>query len=208
MTPSQATPKRNPAFDQRRLQLLHAAAGVFSTEGYDRASMRRIAAASGLSLSGVYHYVSGKQELLYWIQLDTFVSLIRGLQDSLVGLVDPRERLLAAVGNHVRHFGEHLHELKVCARELETLEGEAHEEVYVQRRAYFQAIQALVEALPARQADPLDSWLATANLFGMLNWFYQWYDPGRSTVSLDDLAAQQTALFLGGYSGNAGGGVQ
>ena len=33
----------------------------------------------------------------------------------------------------------------------------------------------------------------------MINWFYQWYDPGRSQVSLDDLAAQQTALFLDGY---------
>ena len=34
------------------------------------------------------------------------------------------------------------------------------------------------------------SWLATANLFGMLNWFYQWYDAERSRVSLDDLAAR------------------
>jgi hypothetical protein len=35
----------------------------------------------------------------------------------------------------------------------------------------------------------------------MLNWFYQWYDAGRSRVSLDDLAEQQTALFLDGYVG-------
>jgi hypothetical protein len=33
----------------------------------------------------------------------------------------------------------------------------------------------------------------------MINWFYQWYDAGRSKVGLDDLAAQQTALFLDGY---------
>ena len=33
----------------------------------------------------------------------------------------------------------------------------------------------------------------------MINWFYQWYDAERSRVSLDDLAAQQTALFLDGY---------
>jgi len=46
----------------------------------------------------------------------------------------------------------------------------------------------------------LNSWIATTNLFGMINWFYQWYDAGRSQVSLDDLAEQQTALFLDGYS--------
>jgi hypothetical protein len=37
----------------------------------------------------------------------------------------------------------------------------------------------------------------------MLNWFYQWYDPERTRVSLDDLAAQQTALFLDGYVASA-----
>ena len=37
----------------------------------------------------------------------------------------------------------------------------------------------------------------------MLNWFYQWYDAERTPVSLDDLAAQQTALFLHGYVATA-----
>ncbi len=57
----------------------------------------------------------------------------------------------------------------------------------------------LVKELQPKQGARLGSWLATANLFGMINWFYQWYDAGRSRVSLDDLAAQQTALFLDGY---------
>ena len=43
------------------------------------------------------------------------------------------------------------------------------------------------------------------NLFGMLNWFYQWYGAERSRVSLDDLAAQQTALFLDGYIASTSG---
>jgi len=93
-----------------------------------------------------------------------------------------------------------MHELKVCARELGALEGEAYKEVHDRRRAYFGAVHALVKELPPQPEAPLDSWLATANLFGMLNWFYQWYDPERSTVSLDDLAAHQTALFLRGYA--------
>ena len=101
--------------------------------------------------------------------------------------------------NHVRHFGENMHELKVCARELETLEGEAYDAVHERRRSYFEAVHQLVKELQPDQGARLDSWIATANLFGMINWFYQWYDAGRSRVSLDDLAAQQTALFLDGY---------
>jgi AcrR family transcriptional regulator len=192
-------PNRTPAFDDRKLDLLKVAARVFSEVGYDGASMRRIAAEAELSLSGVYHYVTGKEELLFWIQYHTFDSLLRRLEESLEGMGDPRERLAAAVRNHVRHFGENMHELKVCARELETLEGEAYDVVHERRHSYFRAVHGLVRALPQKKEVRLDPWIATANLFGMINWFYQWYDAGRSKMSLDDLAAEQTALFLDGY---------
>jgi AcrR family transcriptional regulator len=191
--------KRAPGFDEKRLHLLKSAARVFSEVGYDGASMRRIAAETEVSLAGIYHYVTGKEELLYWIQYHTFDSLLQGLNKSLAEVSEPRERLATAVRNHVRHFGGNMHELKVCARELETLEGEAYDAVHERRRAYFEAIHGLVKDLQPEQGPHLSSWIATANLFGMINWFYQWYDAGRSQMSLDDLADQQTALFLDGY---------
>jgi len=199
------THRRTAGFDDKRLHLLNAAARVFSQVGYDKASMRRIAAEAQISLAGIYHYVSGKEELLYWIQFHTFDSLLRGLESSLEGVADPRQRLAAAVRNHVRHFGENMDELKVCARELEALEGEAFDDVHKRRRAYFEAVHELVKAVQPERGAPRGSWLATANLFGMLNWFYQWYDAGRTRVSLDDLAAQQTTLFLDGYIASTSG---
>jgi len=194
-----STQKRTPGFDGKRQHLLKTAARVFSEVGYDKASMRRIAGETEFSLAGIYHYVSSKDELLYWIQYDTFDSLLQDLERSLEGVDDPRERLETAVRNHVRHFGENMYELKVCARELETLEGEAYDAVHERRRRYFEAVHRLVKALQVKEGATLDSWIATANLFGMINWFYQWYDAGRSPMSLEDLAAQQTALFLDGY---------
>ena len=161
--------------------------------------MRRIAAETELSLAGIYHYVAGKEELLFWIQYHTFDSLLLDLNTSLEGVVGPRTRLATAVRNHVRHFGENMHELKVCARELETLEGEAYDDVHERRRSYFESVHQLVRELQPEHGPSLNSWIATANLFGMINWFYQWYDAGRSQMSLDDLATQQTALFLDGY---------
>ncbi len=199
MPPLASTGKRTPTFDHKLLHLLDAAARVFAEVGYDKASMRRIAAEAKVSLAGIYHYVASKEELLYWIQVHTFDSLSQGLASCLEGVSDPRDCLGAAVRNHVGHFGENMNELKVCARELETLEGEAYEDVSERRRSYFKAVHDIVKELQPQQGEILDSWLATANLFGMLNWFYQWYDAERSRVSLDELAAQQTALFLDGY---------
>jgi len=178
---------------------LEVAARVFGEVGYSEASMRRIAAEARASLAGIYHYVDSKQELLYSIQLHTFDSLLGGLRESVEGIVDPRERLAAAIRNHIRHFGENMNELKVCAREFEALEGPSHDEVRTLRRTYFEAVHDIVRELAPGNGVPMGSWLATANLFGMLNWFYQWYDAERTPVELDDLAAQQTALFLDGY---------
>ncbi len=201
--PLQTACNRPSAFDLKRLQVLSAAARVFCAVGYNKASMRRIAAEARASLAGIYHYVASKEELLYSIQLHTFDSLLRGLRISLEGIVNPRERLGAAVRNHIRHFGANMPELKVCARELETLKGEAYDEVRDLRRSYFEAVHAVVKELRPEPDDSLRSWLATANLFGMLNWFFQWHDAERTRVSLDDLAAQQTALFLDGYIASA-----
>jgi AcrR family transcriptional regulator len=199
------TARRAQGFDAKRHRVLDAAARVFSEEGYDRASMRRIAAEARLSLAGIYHYVASKEELLHWIQCHTFDSLLRDLEHCLEGVADPRLRLAAAVRNHIRHFGEHMHELKVCIREVESLEGEAHETVQDRRRTYFEEIHQLVRGVVPGNGSSVDSWLATANLFGMLNWIYQWYDAERSRVSLDELAARQTRLFLDGYLASASG---
>jgi AcrR family transcriptional regulator len=200
MHPAESHRKRTPSFDSKQLLLVDAAARVFSAVGYDKASMRRIALEARISLAGIYHYCTGKEELLYYIQLHTFDSLLRDLKGSLEKGGDPRKRLAAAVRNHVRHFGENMDALKVCARELETLEGEAYRDVKKLRRAYFEAVHDIVKELRPRGSTRRSSWIATANLFGMMNWVYQWWEAGRGRASLDELATQQIALFLDGYA--------
>ncbi len=192
--------KRTPSFDSKLVSLLDAAARVFAVDGYDKASMRRVAGEAGLSLAGVYHYCAGKEELLYYIQFHTFDSLLRGLEECTANVAGPRQRLAAAVRNHVRHFGENMAAFKVCARELEALRGKPYRDVHALRRAYFDALHAIVKELRPKSGAHRDSWLATANLFGMINWFYQWYGAGRGKVALDVLAEQQVALFLDGYA--------
>ena len=56
------------AYDQRLQHLLASAARTFAERGFHATSMRDLSRASGMSLSGIYHYVKGKVELLYLIQ--------------------------------------------------------------------------------------------------------------------------------------------
>ncbi len=47
----------------RRQQILEAAAHAFSTDGYDKVSMARIAADAGLTKGGVYFHFASKEEV-------------------------------------------------------------------------------------------------------------------------------------------------
>ena len=104
--------------------------------------------------------------------------------------------MLDAIG--VEDIGRLFEEIPESLK-VETLEGDAYDAVHERRRSYFEAVHRLVKGLQPESGHGLSSWVATANLFGMINWFYQWYDAGRSQVGLDDLAAHQTALFLDGF---------
>jgi AcrR family transcriptional regulator len=193
--------KERPRYQRRLLEVLKASARVFAEEGYEKASVRRISRELGKSLSALYYYVDTKEELLYQIQLETFTSLadeLEKLRDSSLNAV---EHLRLLIRNHVGHFVKHIDELKVCAHEMESLSGEAYDDILTVRRRYFLTARGIVgEALKRYRNTALDPSLATLNLFGMLNWIYMWYDP-QLNRSADALADQITRLFLFGLAG-------
>ncbi len=49
-------------------------------------------------------------------------------------------------------------------------------------------------------AARIDLTVATYALFGMMNWIYNWYDPG-GKLSVGDLVENITRLFLSGFTG-------
>ena len=55
------------AIGQRYEAILSAGREVIARRGYHPASIREIARAADLSLAGLYHYVGGKDELLFLV---------------------------------------------------------------------------------------------------------------------------------------------
>lgn len=49
--------------DQRRIQILESAFGLFATSGYHGVSVRKIATATGMTTGMLYHYFPSKPEL-------------------------------------------------------------------------------------------------------------------------------------------------
>ena len=185
-------------YDERRDQLLQAAARVFAEGGYDRTSMRDLSRASRMSLAGMYYYVKGKEDLLFQIQKSCFERVYAGGQAAVAREAQPEHRLEAFIRHHVTFFVGHMNEMKVLAHEAESLRGELLDEIRRLKRQYVNLLLELLAALDGQGGDPVQRHVAAYTLFGMMNWIYTWYRPG-GAVGVDELATLITRLFLNGY---------
>jgi AcrR family transcriptional regulator len=183
-------------YDEKLESILRTAAEIFAEKGYHQASIRDIARATRVSLSGLYYYFQSKEELLFFVQDHAFGTLLDNLERLLEGVEDPNRRLRLLIENHLRFFVANMAEMKVLSHEADSLTGEFRTRVNAMKRQLTEiAMQILRDLSPARD---LDLRVSTFSLFGMMNWLYNWYRPGRD-VPVDRLADEMSRLFLGGY---------
>lgn len=197
--PPGTAPEARESYEHRVSHILDAATLVFARLGYEKASMRAVASAAGVSLAGLYHYFDGKEKILFLIQFRTFAALVNNLREKLHGVTDPVEQLRVAVRAHVAHFVANMAALKVCSHELDLLTGDSYEETRRLRREYYELVRGIIDRILDRSGTvaSLDRHVATMSLFGTLNWLYRWYDPKRGP-SIAVVARQITDQFLGG----------
>ncbi len=88
----------------RRGEILAAASRIFLEEGVAHATMRRIAAAVGVSTTALYVYFPDKNAILRAIAESTFTELLDVLEASQRGCVSPIERFRAGLRAYVE-FG-------------------------------------------------------------------------------------------------------
>ena len=186
-------------FDTRLERLQTIAARVFAEKGYHPTTMRDLARETGMSLAGMYHYVSGKDELLHSIQRRCFTEVLQGAEAALAGELDPRERLERFIRHHITFFAGHMSEMKVLSHEAESLSGDRLATVNALKRRYVAMLSRLIRDLCDPDECEVDENVASYALFGMMNWTYTWYDPA-GAVSPEALAGQFTRLFLNGLT--------
>ena len=167
-------------YDEKLQRILKTAAKIFAEKGFHHTSVRDIARATKMSLSGLYYYFTTKEELLYLIQERCFVTLLQRWEQSDTLHLDVRARIRAFGENHLNFFLHNMPEMKVMAHEDESLTGEFDDKILVLKRRYVKVIMDLIGELQERNgAKGVDLRLETFSLFGMMNWVYTWYQPKR-----------------------------
>jgi AcrR family transcriptional regulator len=188
------------AYDAKLESILRTAAVIFAEKGYHQASIRDIARATRVSLSGLYYYFQSKEELLFLIEDHALETLLTRLQRGVSSTDDPREKLRLLIDNHLRFFVQNMAEMKVLSHEAESLTGEFRANLNGRKRRITHIASEILQELDPH--SPLDARVSAFSLFGMMNWVYAWYRPDRD-VGVDRLVADMTRIFLHGYVGGA-----
>lgn len=159
--------------------------------------MRDLSRASGMSLAGLYHYFSSKEELLYLIQKHAFRTIIENARQKLAKVSDPDERIRVFLENHLEYFLANKEAMKVLTHEAETLKDSRGAEIRAIKREYYRICFDLLEDLRRAQGLEFSGRLAVLSLFGMINWIYTWHNP-RVDADAKSLARQMGDIFLNG----------
>ena len=196
------------AIEARYEEIIGAACDVIARRGFAQASIREIARAAGLSLAGLYHYVGGKEELLFLVLDRSLERLLTALDGALARARTPEEKLLALIQTHL-DFGFHrAAALKIVNRDYDLLVEPRRSEIAAKRQAYLGAGLVILRELDRRGRSGDELLSATSLLLGMLNGIAT--RPFlRSGNDARVLAAEVAALFLYGFLDRAGdrGGV-
>lgn len=185
-------------YDEKLQLILKASAKIFAEKGFHHTSVRDIARATKMSLSGLYYYFTTKEELLYLIQERCFVTLLQRWEQAAVPQMDVRARIRAFAENHLSFFLHNMPEMKVMAHEDESLTGDFQDKIIVLKRRYVKVIMDLIGELPGQEGGKaIDIRVATFALFGMMNWIYTWYQPKRD-LPFPQLIEQMLRIYFFG----------
>jgi AcrR family transcriptional regulator len=181
MPTARSTPsRRERRRDGRRIGILRAAGRIFRERGFAESGMRDIAEAADLSPANLYHYFSGKDEILLFCQERT---LERMLQAVAAARGSAPERLRAVLRAHVHSMLDET-EGTVAHLDVESLPARMRAQMIEKRDAYERALRATVaEAMPGGDAA-----LITRAMLGAVNWTARWYrsDGAQSVDSIAD----------------------
>ena len=186
-------PALRERYDRRQERVISQAAKVFAKRGYDQTTMQELAASMDLATGALYHYFSGKEELLTAICDQLMEPLLEQATEVLRAGQDPEAQLRALVRLWVCHVVEHRDHMLVFQQERHLLEsGERWRKVRASRKAFERlAAEALERARPRG-----DGHLALLALLGMVNHTAQWYRP-RGELTPEAIADGYVDLVLG-----------
>ncbi len=173
---SSPAPLRAPRQDNRRAQLLDAAAQLFSERGFHATSMRDIAKTVGMLSGSIYYHFESKEEMLLAVYEEGERRIADAVDVAVANAAEPWKRLEAACAAHLRALIAHRDYSQAMIRTRPQEAGAFAGRIRELRQDYEMRFRRLIEDLPL--PPDVDRHYLRLLLFGALNWSQVWYHSG------------------------------
>ncbi len=183
-------------FDQRRFQLLQAAARTFNSKGYHLATLEDVAAEFGVTKPAIYYYARSKDELLF--------ACGQAAMDALREALDQTDKDMSGL-DRLKHFFRRYGEV-ICQEfgrclvlmQPRDLAPETRRKDLGGRRTLTKAVRGMIaDGVKDGSIRRCDERALAMALFDAFNGLARWYDPEGPT-KLADVIEQYLAIFLHG----------
>ncbi|HTP35028.1 MAG TPA: TetR/AcrR family transcriptional regulator [Candidatus Acidoferrales bacterium] len=190
---------------KRASHVYRIAAEIMCQKGYEGTSMNDIAEAAGLTKAGIYHYIRGKEELLFEIMTYAMDNLDQRVIAPAQEIADPEERLRAIVEGHTRSLLEGVGAITTVLEEMPALTAAHRRIIKGRKRAYFDVIRQTLQELESEgKLRNIDLTTATFSLLGMILWISRWYRRG-GKLSADRVSQDYVEIAMNGVLKSARG---
>jgi AcrR family transcriptional regulator len=191
---SAAKDESNPAYLERRREIVAAAARVFKAKGLQGSKLGDIAAESGADRASLYYYVGSKEELFHEVVREAVEANLVRAEAIRDGHGMAPEKLRALIRSLMASYCEHYPILYVYIQENLTHVPEEHrrwaEDMRQVNRSYERVVIGLLEqgVREGTLRDVGPPWVVAYGLMGMLGWTNRWFDPEESSASPEQIA--------------------
>ena len=179
-----------------RGRLLKEAARLFRDKGYERTTVRDLAAAVGIQSGSLFHHFRSKEEILKAVMVET-IRLNTALMQAAVSAADtPRDRLRALIRTELESINGRTGEaMAVLVYEWRSLSEPARTEILALREIYEGLWLEVLRQLRSQGDLAADPFVVRRLLTGALSWTVTWYRPERGGLTLDGLTDQVMAML-------------
>lgn len=168
--------KKSPLNNDRQAEIYRTAAQIILRKGYDATSVNDIANALGMTKAGLYHYISGKKELLFDIMNFGLDELDEEVAIPAKAIADAESRLRFMILSHAQLVTRGQGAITILVDEVTALTPAQGRKITRRKREYFDYLRDLLDELKTEgRLHDVDTTAATFCLLGMINWLSRWF---------------------------------
>lgn len=182
--------------DSRRNELIAKSARLFRENGYDKTTVRDIAAAVGMQAGSWFYHFKTKHDLLVAVMEQGMIRSLQEMETISAQDLPAREVFHQLVLAHLKTLLAPKNDfIPVLLYEWRSLDKTSRAKIAALTDRYEAIWDEVIDALHRSGDWSMPAKLDRLFLFGTLNWTTQWYKSG-SGIAIEELAEQVVGFLL------------